>query len=175
VLRSFAQVELLEFQDDPAFEQWDRDAVSVGAGVEYLLPLFSDESWTSISFSYQRTITGSDTSGDSSGLDGDFDHDSWRLRLAGRLDLPLGVIARADAFYVHDNYANENLSHFLATLGGLRRREDDTLSGGVTLARSLTKHVALEVYWRGTRRDSNVAVFDYDKQVAGALLRFTTD
>jgi len=175
VLRSFAQVELLEFDEDPAFEQWDRDAVSVGAGLEYLLPLFSDESWTSLSFSYQRTITESDTSGDASGLDGDFDHDSWRLRAAGRLDLPLGIIARIDASYVRDDYANENLSHFLSTLGELRRREDDTLSGGIALSRSLTKHVALEVYWRGTRRYSNVAAFDYDKQVAGALVRFSTD
>ena len=175
VLRGFAQVELLEFDDEPAFEQWDRDAVSVGAGLEYVLPLVPDEAWTSLSVSYQRTITGSEPSGDSSGLDGDFDHDSWRLRLAGRLGLPLGVIARVDALYVHDDYANDNLSHFLSTLGGLRRREDDTLSGGVTLERSLTKHVALELYWRGTRRYSNVAVFDYDKQVAGALLRFSTD
>ncbi|HEB90154.1 MAG TPA: hypothetical protein ENI85_11330 [Deltaproteobacteria bacterium] len=174
-LRLLARFEGVEFHDDTAFEPFERDGFAAGLGIEHFLPLRTKGSWISTSGSWKRTLTQAEPGGGSDGFDGDFDFDSWRLRELANLALPFDVEARIEASYTHDRYLNDNLSHAIATLGGLRKREDDILSGRISLSRPIAGHVRIEVYWRGTRRISNVDLFDYDKQTLGVLLRVSTE
>jgi len=174
-LRLFAEVELAEYHDRPLLEPWDRDAIAFGVGLEHFFPLPATGSWLALSGSWERTRTQAGTGGFAGGFDGDFDYDSWRARALARFELPFDLRMRVETSYTYDRFHNDNFSHAIATLGGIRKREDDILRGRLALSRAIVDHVRLEVYWRGTRRLSNVDLFDYDKQVVGAVLRFSTD
>jgi len=108
------------------------------------------------------------------GFDGDFDYDSWRIRGSARLDWPWHLQGQLDVSYVRDDYHNDNLLHAITTLGETRKRNDDILSGRIGISRPILNQVKAEVYYRGTRRFSNIEQFDYDKHVVGVLLRFST-
>lgn len=174
-LRAFGHAELAEYDDSAPLAPWERDAWTAGAGLEYFLPLPAAESWITASGSWLRTLTQAEPGGGSDGFDGDFDYDSWRARAYARLALPWALRAEIDAAYTYDRYHNDNFSYALQTLGGTRQREDDIVSGRVGLSREIVRHVRLEAYWQGTRRISNVDVFDYDKQQGGILLRISTN
>ena len=180
-IRVFGQFEGSEYHDDTVIEQWERDALTFSAGAEHFLPLRMKESWLALSGSWARTLTQADPGGGASGYDGDYDYDSWRIRGIAMLPLPFGLRAQIDGAYNHDRYHNDNFSYLLQKLGeGVaaidpRKRRDDVLSGRIGLSRAIVDHVRFEIYWRGTRRISNVDVFDYDKQVVGAVMRFSTD
>ncbi|MCR9095323.1 MAG: tetratricopeptide repeat protein [bacterium] len=173
-LRTFAHVDVAEYHDDAPFTPWERDAMTYSLGVEYFLPLRIEQSWLSFSGSWSRSLTQAKTFGTPDGFDGDFDFDSWRARAFGTFRLPCELQLRLEAAYTHDRYHNDNFTYFLGT-GGDRKRRDDIVSGRIAVRREIVPHVALELYWRGTRRVSNVDVFDYDKQLAGAVIRVSTD
>lgn len=173
-LRVFGQVEIAEYHED-AFAYLERDAWTAGVGLEHFLPLAAEGSWVSLSLSWQRAFTQEEPDGTTEGLDGDFDHDSWRARLASRLELPCALRAQVELGYTHDRYHNNNSTHYFTTLGERRRRRDDLLTARVSLGREIVPHVRLEAYWRGSRRISNVDAFDYDKQIVGAVLRISTE
>ncbi len=176
-VRIFGQVEISEYQDDPVFGPWERDALTFSVGAEHFLPLRMKGSWLAVSGSWSRTLTQAEPFGAAGGYDGDFDYDSWRFHGTTTLALPFEFQVQLDAAYNHDRYHNDNFAHFLQTLGtgGPRKRRDDVLSGRISLSRRIIDPVRFEIYWRGARRISNVDVFDYDKQIVGALIRFSTD
>ena len=80
-----------------------------------------------------------------------------------------------DAAFLVEKLLQNILNHFFVTLGDQRRRRDDIMTGRIALSRQVAGPVRLEVYWRGSRRVSNIALFDYDKQVVGVLVRVSTD
>ncbi len=174
-LRLLAEFDGVEFHDDAPFEPFERDGISFGLGLEHFLPLRTRGSWISTSFSWKRTVTQAEPGGGADGFDGDFDYDSWRIREQVNLVLPFSFEARLEGAYTHDRYLNDNLSHSIATLGGIRKRRDDILSGRISLSRAIAAQMRVEVYWRGTRRISNVDLFDYDKQTVGVLMRVSTE
>ncbi len=174
VIRSFGQVEILEYADPPILEELDRDGWSFGGGVEYFLPLPLERSYLATSASFQRTLTQVEPNGDPLAFDGDYDYDSARIRSRATLELPGAIRARLEAGYSYDFYHNDNFFEALET-GRFRKREDHIASGRVVLSRQLLPHVELELTWRGSWRMSNVSAFDYDRQVVGALLRVSTD
>ncbi len=174
-VRVFAQIEFSEYDEVPVFSAWERDAITTGVGAEYFLPLALEKSWLSVSGAWSHSRTQADTNGTAEGFDGDFDYDAWRVRLATTLELPLEIRLQIDGSYTHDRYHNKNLAYRFATGTGTRARRDDIMSGRVALGREILGPVRFELYWRGTRRVSNIAVFDYDKQVVGALIRVAID
>ncbi len=174
-IRLLPEFQIAEFHDRPTVAIWERDSYSYGLGLEYFLPLRADRSSLTVSGAWQRSETQAEPSGFSDAFDGDFDHDSLRARAVASLVLPFDLRSRIEASYEHDRYHNDNFSHFVDTLGGLRKREDDIVSGRISLSAPIVRHVRFEVYWRGTRRISNVDLFDYDKQIAGAVLRVSTN
>lgn len=174
-IRLFSQFGVAEYHEKPSRFR-DRDALSYGLGVEHFLPLRIDRSWLSFSGSWDRTVTQEDPDEfGSADLDGDFDYDSWRARGVATLGLPFAIRGQVETSYAYDRYHNNNSTHFFTASSGLRKRRDDIISGRVALSRAIVKHVRGEVYWRGTRRISNVDLFDYDKHVAGILVRVSTD
>ncbi|MBK7949000.1 MAG: tetratricopeptide repeat protein [Deltaproteobacteria bacterium] len=179
VARLFGAFELAEFHADPGFDAWERDSFSGGLGVEHTLPLPPADSSVSLSASWLRTITQASPDGSSDGFDGDFDNDSYRLRALGRFALPWSLRTQLEASYSRDEYLNDNFAHALESLANgqleIEARRDDVVSGRIALSRALVRHARLEVYWRGTRRISNVDLFDYDKQVVGLLVHVSTD
>lgn len=174
-VRAFAQVEFSEYDEVPSALQspWERDAITTSVGAEYFLPRALDESWIAVSGAWSHSRTQARSLGE---FDGDFDYDAWRLRAATALTLPCDVRLDLDASYTHDRYHNDNYAYHVATgFTGFRKRRDDIMSGRIALSREIVGPVRLEIYWRGARRVSNVDVFDYDKQVAGAVLRVAID
>lgn len=179
VTRLFGAFEIAEFHGDPGFDAWDRDSLSGGLGMEHTLPLPPADSSVSLSASWLRTVTQASPDGSSDGFDGDFDYDSYRLRALGRVALPWSLRAQLEASYSRDEYLNDNFAHALESLANgaleIEARRDDVVSGRIALSRVLVRHTRLEIYWRGTRRLSNVDLFDYDKQVVGLLVHVSTD
>lgn len=174
VLRGFALFELAEFRGGAQIEPWKRDALAGGLGLEHTLPLGPRIGTLAASFSWQRSITEAEPGGNSDQFDGDFDHDSLRVRALGNFVLPWSLRAQVEAVYFRDAYLNDNFANWLDTLD-LEKRTDDVLSGRVALSRPVAPHTRLELYWRGASRASNVALFDYDKQLVGFLLHVSTD
>lgn len=179
VSRLFAAFELAEFHRESTLEAWHRDSISGGLGVEHTLPLPPKGSTLAVSASWLRTVTQAEPDGSPDGFDGDFDNDSFRLRAAGRLVLPWSLRAQIEAGYSHDEYLNDNFALALESLGTgrleIEKRRDDILTGRIGLSRPLVRHTRLEAYWRGTRRSSNVDLFDYDKQIVGLVFHVATD
>lgn len=173
-LRGFAQVEFFEYQDPSPVSAFDRDGVSTQLGLEHFLPLPIDRSFTSFSFSWVRSMTQADTSGTTSGIDGDYDFDGFQFRLLGHVEAPHGVRLRMNASYSHDRYHNNNNTHFLQTFE-LRKRRDHIAAARIDVSREIVGPIRLEAFWRGTWRHSNVSAFDYEKHVVGALLRFAIE
>jgi len=175
VLRTFAQFEGTEYHDHTTFAPLERDAISYSFGFQHFLPLRRRDSWSAVSVSWARTLTQARPGGGPDGFDGDFDYDSWRVRANTRLALPWQIQGQLDVSYAHDDYRNDNLLHAIETLGEIRKRRDDTLIGRIGISRPILNHVKVEVYYRGTRRFSNIDLFDYDKHLVGVLLRFSTN
>lgn len=173
-LRSFAQYEIFEYDNQPAIDAWERDGYSVGAGFEHFLPLPIERSYLSTSISYQLNRTSAKTGGGSSGFDGDNDYHSSKVRVRARIQLPAEIRLGLEAGYSNDRYHNNNFLNALSTLG-LRKREDDIARARVELSHEVIDHAELEVYWRGTWRMSNIPFFDYDQNVVGVLVRVSTD
>ncbi len=173
-LRAFGQVEVAEYHDDAPFSAWERDAMTYSLGVEHFLPLQIERSWLAVAGSWSRSPTQADSFGTTQDFDGDFDYDRFRARALTSLQLPWELRVRIETSYSHDRYHNDNFTRFLET-GDERKRRDDIVSGRIGLTREILPHLALELYWSGTRRISNVGVFDYDKQRAGLVLRASTD
>ncbi len=173
-LRGFAQVEFFDYHDPTPVPAFERDGVSFQLGLEHFLPLPMNRSWTSFSFSWTHSLTQADTSGTTSGIDGDYDFDGIRMRALANLELPLALRLRLQGTYSHDRYHNNNNTHFLQTFE-LRKRRDHIGSARIDVSREIVDYIRFEMYWRGTWRRSNVDPFDYDKHVIGAVLRFAYD
>lgn len=174
VLRTFASLEVAQFAGDANFEPWKRDSIAGGLGVEHTLPLPPKGSTLAVSASWLRTLTDAEPGDSNDGFDGDFDYDSLRFRALGNLALPWSLLAQVEASYSRDQYLNDNFANFIAT-GASKPRQDDVLAGRVSLSRPIARFTRLEAYWRGTSRASNVAVFDYDKQIVGLMLHLATE
>ncbi len=174
VLRGFGVFEFAQFDDDPILEPWERDSLSGGLGIEHVVPLSPRGASLLVSGSWLRTLTEADASDSARGFDGDFDYDSYRLRALGRFSLPWAFQAQLDAAYARDQYLNDNFTQWLDTTRS-EPREDDVVAGRIALSRAIARFTRLELYWRGIWRSSNVAAFDYDKQIVGLLVHVASD
>lgn len=170
VTRLFGAFEVAEFDGTPISDAWERDSLAVGLGIDQTVPLPQplQGSWVALSFAWLRTITEAGTSGGDDGFDGDFDADGMRVRALGTVALPWSLRAQIEASYARDQYLNDNSANWFTT-GDLRARRDDVIAGRVSFSRPILPFTRLEIYWRGTRRASNVSIYDYDKNLVGLL------
>ncbi len=179
VLRGFGVFEVAEFNGDAGFEAWERDSLSGGLGLEQIVPLPPRGSTISISASWLRSVTQARPDGSPDGFDGDFDYDAFRFRALGRFALPWSLRLQIEGSYSRDDYLNDNLAHALETLaqGNLKfeARADHILAGRIAFSRPIAPFTRLEIYWRGTRRASNVTLFDYDKQLVGLVVHVASE
>ena len=173
-LRLFAQYEILEYGDLPLNSAWERDAQTFGGGVEHFLPLPWAGSFLATSASYQRTLTQAKTTGGSTSFDGDYDYDAARARMRAFFRLPLEFRSTIEGSYTNEHYHNDNLFNLISTLR-TRPRDDDVGVARIELSRPIVEHVSAEVYWQGTWRESNIPAFDYSKNIAGLLIRVSTN
>lgn len=174
VLRAFGSFEFAQFDQHASIENQERDSLSGGLGLEQTIPLPPRGAAVSLSFSWLRSITEAEPDGTAADFDGDYDYDSFRVRALGRAVLPGEIQAQIEAAYSRDQYLNDNYTHFIDTLES-DAREDDIVSGRIALSRAIARFTRLEVYWRGAWRSSNVAPFDYDKQIVGLLVHVASD
>lgn len=173
--RIFGSFEVAEFDGTPVADVWERDSISTGLGIEQTVPLPQPlaGSLVALSFAWLRTITEAGTGGSNDGFDGDFDADSFRFRALGSLVLPWSLRAQIEASYSRDQYSNDNFARWLDT-GDFEARHDDVVGGRVAISRPILPFTRLELYWRGSRRASNVSVFDYDKNIVGLLFHVSS-
>ena len=50
-------------------------------------------------------------------------------------------------------------------------RKDTVAEGRIAITRPVTRFLSVEVAWRGSRRLSNVDVYEYHRQIIGTYLR----
>lgn len=174
VVRGFGALEVAEFDGSPILDVWERDSISGGLGLEHSVPLPLPGSMVSTSFVWLRTVTDAGTGGLSDGFDGDYDADSFRVRALGSLALPFSLRAQVEAAYSRDEYLNDNFTRWLDT-GDIEPRQDDLAAGRLSLSRSVLPFTRLELYWRGFWRASNVATYDYDKNLVGLLVHVSSE
>ena len=175
VLQLGASVEGHYYEDDPLLPSLERDAVSYGGELNHLfeIPGFDgvNASWGA---SYERMKT--DARRDPLGFRGDYDHQRYGGHLGLEVPLPCDIGLEVSAGAGGEAFDHDNLIDFLAQLqsgGGAQRRKrrDTLLWTDVALSRPILEHVDLEIRWRFQDRSSNTDVFDYERHVAGALLR----
>jgi len=174
VVRVFSALEVAAFDGSPILDVWERDSFSGGLGVEQSVPLPLPGSMVSLSFTWLRTVTEAGTGGLSDGFDGDYDSDSFRVRALGSLVLPFSMRAQVEAAYSRDEYLNDNFTRWIDT-GDIEPREDDLSAARISLSRPILPFTRLEVYWRGFWRASNVATYDYDKNLVGLLVHVSSE
>jgi tetratricopeptide (TPR) repeat protein len=174
VLRLYADGERLRFEDDPLLSAFERTGWRYGGGIEQYVPLpvGEERGWLTLGAGFMRHDTEADRD-PLLGFAGDYDHDRWNGRVRGRATLPWGVRAVAEVGFDYERYAHRNAAGLLSELNDAPRR-DRVLATGLTLTRSLSESVDVELGWRFQDRDSNVRVFSHDRHVVGLSLRAHT-
>jgi hypothetical protein len=174
LLRGFARWERQRFDDEPVLSSLERDAEVLGGGLAHTLPLpfLRAGAWLGLEGSFDRMQT--EASRDLFGLAGAYDHDRFRSELELGVPLPARLTFRAAGSAARESYAHRSVVDLLTDDGvgsaDPRRRRDAVLESRVSLERPLGRGVAVELAWRGTRRISNVDLYDYDRSVVGLYL-----
>ena len=176
VVRVFGSFEFAEFHGEATFDPWKRDALTGGVGLEQTVPLPQRGASIAVSASWVRSVTDATPNDSNDGFDGDFDYDSYRARALGTFTLPYSIQTQIEASYSRDEYLNDNFANAIATeFLETKPRRDDVIAGRIGLSRAIARFTRLEIYWRATHRASNVAVFDYDKNIVGLLVHVSSD
>lgn len=175
VLRISAHVAGDFYFDDPPISSLERDALTFGGALAQLFPVpglrNAEASWR---FGYERIDTRATT--DLLGFAGDYDRNAYAFELAGDVELPLSLTVAFSAGVMGEIYDNPNLTDYLsqvvATGAGVRReRSDVSLEAGLCVSRPVHERIDVEISWHYQQRFSNTEIFDYDRNVVGALVR----
>jgi tetratricopeptide (TPR) repeat protein len=176
VLRTFARFERRRYHDPPLLDSLERDGILFGGGLEQILPIgLRPGAWLALQGRFDRSRTNADR--DLFGLEGAYDYDRWGSTLTLHVPLPWQLDVRASASVARERYAHRNVVDLITddgvgTVDPCRRR--DTLIGGrLGIGRSLGRYLRLELGWRGTRRISNVDLYDYERHVVGLYIQAT--
>jgi hypothetical protein len=178
VLRSFARFERQRFDDAPALASLERDADVLGGGAGHTLPLafLRPGAWLDLEASFDRAETRATR--DLFGLAGAYDHDRFLGSAELGVPLPARVMLRLAGSASRERYAHRSVVDLLTDDGvgtsDPRRRRDSLLESRVSLERPLGRGVSVELAWRGTRRVSNVDLYDYDRSVVGLTVHART-
>lgn len=91
------------------------------------------------------------------------------VRLLGRQALPWEVVFDLRFTYMHQRYENVSL---YSPVGDPTKRRDDVFFVAASLERPIWDRLKLQLRYRYENDLSNVAVYDYDRHVAGAYFVF---
>ena len=127
------------------------------------------EAWASLGTELSRFD--SKANEDVLGFEGAFDNLGMRTTLRLNLPLALGFKLEAHASYTAERFVNRNVIDHLTQTGRADHRRDRGRELGVRLIRPLLGNTKLELSWRGIRQYSNVATYDYNRQIMGVILR----
>ncbi|MDH3687102.1 MAG: hypothetical protein OEP95_12800, partial [Myxococcales bacterium] len=108
----------------------------------------------------------------------DYSFDAHEVELFAAVVLPLDFGLSAEAAWAWQSFRNPSTFPDPADLVGGREypldssnRKQRILRAEITLEKPLTRHATLLLRYRYSRERSNVAVFDYRREVLGAYLR----
>jgi hypothetical protein len=177
VLRSFARFERRSYHDPPLLDSLERDGIAFGGGLEHILPIgLRPGAWIALRGGFDRRQTDADR--DLFGFEGAYDHDRLGGKLTLYLPLPWQLDVRSSVAAGRELYAHLNVVDMITDDGvgrvDPRRRRDTLIGGRVSIGRRLGRFLRLELGWRGTRRISNVDLYDYQRHVVGLYLEATT-
>lgn len=176
VLRTFATFERRRYHDPPLLDSLERDGILLGGGLEQILPIgLRPGAWLALQGRFDRSRTNADR--DLFGLEGAYDHDRWRSTLALHVPLFWQLDVNASASLARERYAHRNVVDLITDNGvgtvDPCRRRDTVVRGRVGIGLPLGRHLRLELGWRGTRRVSNVDLYDYERHVVGLYIQAT--
>lgn len=145
----------------------DRDGYGTAAGLVHTVPLPRLRSEVSLGYTYYRYwAEGKEQS-----------YAAHELRVGTRSELPLGLELRLDASYAYRPYrhASSVPEPFTLYLNRQyptrdRRRRDEVARVEVGLERRIADRVLVGVLYSYVDSDSNVSLFDYDRQIVGSYL-----
>lgn len=177
-LRLYAEGEALDYREHAPLPSLRRDAWSYGAGLEHAVALpWREGAFAALGAGYRRHDAADGT--DLLGFEEAYDH--HRVQGTLRLAAPLGFGFASDLWLGlgHERYDHRNVIDYLGgVLGGgsldpaeARHRRDLVADLWIRLTRPLTSFSAAEISWRFSDRDSNVALYAYDRHVVGVALR----
>lgn len=141
-------------------QELNRDGNEYIAGYDHILPLGADTSLRG-GLRYHRFITRGT----------EYTYNAYEGWLGARRELPFDFAVDVEGHYFYTPY--RNASHYPppGTLVPISsRRRDNIWTVRVALERPITDHVTASAEWRWEDNDSNVAVFDYRREVVGAYL-----
>jgi len=151
---------LKDFQNGSQFPtNSDRDGMNHLVSISQTIG-FAKTARAQIGYTYDREETGNSSA-----------QDDWEYQghqISGTLRLPSfkGISLRIKADYTVQDYSNPN--SFSAT--GLQQREDRIQTYMVTLVKGLGKGVTGSVQYIYNKNDSNLSVFEYDRNIFSFIL-----
>ena len=95
----------------------------------------------------------------------EYEHLGIAVRLLGRQALPWELLLDVRFTYVHERYENTSI---FSPVGDPTKRRDDVFFVSASIERPLWRQLKLQLRYRYENDLSNVAVYDYDRHVAGA-------
>jgi len=158
ILELFASYDVKEYSDPPLIPEQDRDASGPRAYVGWIWT-FKPESFLNLKYTYLAN--------DADGSDWDNNVHTFTLNfampLAKKLQLQLGGALNLE------RYDNAN-----SLTGFQEKREDDIYFGSIGLTWEFYKRTRLVLQASRTVDDSNIALYDYDRNIfaAGVEYRF---
>ena len=144
-----------DFLQDALSKDEDRDGTNVSAGLALLFPFNADRSFVKVDYAYDSE----DTDGDNWDYSGHKGGVHLSHPLAAALEFTLGA-----SYYLQD-YKNTHSS-----FGKKREDKISSIDGGLTYS---YKGFDFNIHYSYTDSDSNIAVYDYSRNIAGIGAAYT--
>ncbi|MDH3974887.1 MAG: DUF2860 family protein [Deltaproteobacteria bacterium] len=151
----FAGALLKDFLQNPLSKEEERDGTNINAGLAILFPFNADRSYVKVNYTYDSE----DTDGDN------WDYSGHRGGV--RLSHPL---AQAIEFVLAGRYYQQDYKNKHITFGKKRADEISSIETGLTYS---YRGIDLSLRYSYTDSNSNIAVFDYSRNIAGMGVEYT--
>jgi tetratricopeptide (TPR) repeat protein len=155
--RFFGYYQWRDYLFDLAYSQQNRDGQDFGGGYDHSYPAGS-----------LTVLRGGAVINRYDSEIGEYTHMGYGAWLGVVQDLPLELVLDARARYVYQDY--DNRSYFSGLPGSREFRRDHVVYVDAALERPITEHLKVSARYRHENNISNVAVFDYDRNIVGGFL-----
>lgn len=152
--RFFGYYQWRDYRFDLSYAQQNRDGQDFGGGYDH-----------SYSAGSHTVLHGGAVINRYDAQIGEYDHMGYGGWFGFLQDLPLELILDARVRYVYQDY--DKRSFFS---GFTKRRRDHVVYVDAALERPITEHVTVSARYRYENNDSNVGVFNYDRNIVGGFV-----